>query len=269
MNNMTIAPEKTALVIAACCVMLFNTAVAAGMSDSEKARFGLSQSLNNVQKHTEAAKFLAVLYKKHQGDAKIAHEYVKALGYGGQPDSAIPIMEKLLKKNPNNKEFILTQASIMETAGKHKASRSYYNKLYTLTNDASYILKVADLSTWLKEYAEAEKNYKLHIKTKGMTDSAVNGLLEALIQQKRNEEALDLLKSYKGKDVGELDVTERAGDLYAAMKKFDEAIVNYRKVLAADPSRKKAALKLADTLRFAGKDEEALKVYESFLSEEE
>lgn len=124
--------------------------------------------------------------------------------------------------------------------------------------------QLADVTYGLQDYAEAERLYR-EILFRRPDPATRRKLAEVLLWQNKYDEALRLLEDLSGKKPDDMALVEVLADAYAWAKQYERAIALYKRLVNANIRRRDVALKLAETLRFAGRDDEAIEVYQKYL----
>jgi tetratricopeptide (TPR) repeat protein len=90
---------------------------------------------------------------------------------------------------------------------------------------------------------------------------------EVLVAQKKYKKAIAVLDGVVRDYWQDLEMVEFLADVYSWDKQFDNSVTYYRLLLSSEMEgrEKEISLKLADTLRYAGRDEEAVEIYSQLV----
>lgn len=113
-------------------------------------------------------------------------------------------------------------------------------------------------------YAQAEDIYEA-LKYSYYGAEARQKLAEVLVWQQKYKEAIPYLSAYARRHSADLAAQEFLADVYAWSRDYDNAIRQYKKLIPRLSNPEGVVLKLADILRFAGRNEEAIEVYNTYL----
>lgn len=124
--------------------------------------------------------------------------------------------------------------------------------------------EMARLMSFAKRYPEAIGQYRRVLDEKPDLVEARAELAQVLYWNGQHSKALELLKTIPEKDLsGELLIIR--GDLYANIKAYEKAIVQYREYLKRNGDSRQVRLRLAEVLGWAKQYDAAIKQYEELL----
>jgi tetratricopeptide (TPR) repeat protein len=254
------------------CILLMGALLAAPicawgeLSGEDRARFGMAQSMNNSQRFRQAIPILKSLHETYSNDDSVAIEYAKALGYGGDPEKAIPLLKKLMAGDPENTYMQKTLASVYETGKKPKEARALYLRLLDKNPDSlEYVRKIAHLSVWLEDQDSAEKYYRKALKMK--EDAPLRAaLVKSLLKQGDIASARIEASGTAADQMRDDSLLAAAGEAQArADWKAAEGI--YTELVSRKPEERAFQLELAKMMGLRGKVGKAVVLLEELIEE--
>lgn len=154
---------------------------------------------------------------------------LRALVYDGlgRDEDVLQQLEQLEQLKQQTPEMMVWMAALYYKFGNFEKAETIYRKALEQEQNPEVQIKLAEVMTWQKKYAPA-----IHI-------------LESLPEDSRTMEFL--------------------ADIYSWNKDYDKAVILYKKLLSEPNSGDDVELKLADVLRAAKKDQEAVTYYQQYL----
>ncbi|MDD3295822.1 MAG: tetratricopeptide repeat protein [Candidatus Omnitrophica bacterium] len=202
------------------------------MSRNDEARFGLSASLVNVGRYQEAIPILEELYLRYPENKDASLLLAKAKGYSGDIKGSADILKSLSAKYPRDQEVLSVYANILESNGElSRARQEYLNALKNSPGNEDILRKLADTSLWLGDYSAA-KDY-----------------LEALFLKHPGDKQLQL----------------QLADVYFGARDYDKAIGLYERLQIEPRKNEQSYKKFSKAYALTGNYGKALDNYEEFL----
>jgi len=128
-------------------------------------------------------------------------------------------------------------------------------------NSRTYL---ADVYYRLMDYPQAEAQYRLIMEAK--PDPLTRGkLAEVLIWQEKYKEGIAELEVVAKEFPRNPKILELLADAYSWAGAYQQSADVYKQLLQLNVRHKEIVLKLADVLRYLGKDEEALELYDKYI----
>jgi tetratricopeptide (TPR) repeat protein len=180
---------------------------------------------------------------------------------------AVLYLNRAHKVRPNDLEttkyLVLTHK---ELGNKIYALKLLGNLVEIAGTDASTKRELGDIYFGLDDYVNAEKYYRQSLLMKSDT-SVQKKLAEVLGCEKKYGEATAILERLIGQKPGDYEASELLADIYSWDKEYDKAISLYYKLMSSTSrsGKKSILLKLADIMRYTGRDEEAVLLYNQYL----
>jgi tetratricopeptide (TPR) repeat protein len=200
--------------------------------------------LNEMPKTPETTEFLADVYAWNK-------EYEKA----------IERYKELLSSGEPSPEILLKLADALSAAGRDKEALGLFKKLEAMkAGESKVIVRIADLYYKLEDFANAEIYYRKALSHR-KTPELQRKMAEVLAWQKKYDLAADILAEMPKTP----ETTQFLADVYAWNKEYEKAIIRYKELLSSEKPDPEILLKLADALRLAEKDEEAIAFYKRYL----
>jgi len=116
-----------------------------------------------------------------------------------------------------------------------------------------------------EKLAEAERQFRLALDTAPDLTSARYNLALVQLQRGHSDEALVQLEELTTTRPANLDFRFARGNALFQLTRFEEAVVQFREVLAVDPTHKRAAFGLARSLQEAGHKSQAMAAWNAYL----
>lgn len=179
------------------------------------------------------------------------------------------------KVRPENSQY--TQAlyylamSYNKTADKESLAKTL-TKLTNIKSDIPQNIEwLGDTYYGLKQYDLSEKYYRAYLSNHSNNYTVKKKLAEVLMWQKKYTEAVAVLQTLERQRKQDYQIKELLADAYAWSNNYDSAINIYQELLeySKNSVNKELVLKLAQTLRYAGKDSQAIELYNKYFSEKD
>lgn len=125
--------------------------------------------------------------------------------------------------------------------------------------------ELARVLSYVQRYDEAIDEYQKVLEEKPSLQQARLEMAKVMAWAGKTDQAQDILESFSSED---LDPESRLdlADIYAAQKKYEQAVSIYDSYLRDNPDQDRVRLKLAQTLSWASKYESSLKHYEMLVN---
>jgi predicted Zn-dependent protease len=136
-------------------------------------------------------------------------------------------------------------------------------------SDIKNIEWLGDTYYGLKKYDLAQRYYQSFLENKPNSYNVRKKLAEVLVWQKNYQDAFPILQAQLKDRPQDSQTKELLADVYAWSKDYDNAIKLYKELLEnkTGSDKKDLALKLAETLRYAGKNAEAIELYKKYIDD--
>ncbi len=168
------------------------------------ALFGekLASFFEDQEMFTSLLDVLRKLSDENPDNLQYELQKARALILAGQPDSAMTAYEALIKKNPEEREFISPYATLLYEKGRFPEAKALFQKLVKGQPDNPiYHFFLGSIGMELQDKALAEAELKKAIDLDGKVPEYWAKLASLYIQQDQEQKALDLLeKMGEGKD---------------------------------------------------------------------
>lgn len=189
----------------------------------------------------------------------------------GKYHQALLYLTRAHNVQPNN----IKTVKYLVLAHKKSGNKAYALKLLenlteTAAEDPETKQWLGDTYFGLDDCVNAEKYYRQSLLME-FDASVQRNLAEALICQKKYNQAIAILKQLIRQKPKEYEATELLADVYFWNKEYDKAIRLYYDLMSSTdrPDNKDILLKLADIMRYAGRDKEAISLYNQYLERQD
>ncbi len=196
-------------------------------------------------------------------------DQAKALRAKGAYEQSIPFYQQALVKDPDNADVLIEFAQTAAWAGHYDKALEIYDQVLRLhPNHADAYIGKAFVLSWQKKFDEAEKNFETVIALSPDYEDAYLGLARLYAWKGNFKDAAALLDTFTKKENHKNDISliltlaraQRDGG------ETKEAIVNYRRALAVDPSRQDIHAELGQALAQAQKLDDAITELEKAIA---
>lgn len=179
----------------------------------------------------------------------------------GDYSMALAYFSPALRAKPDNKDVLRYLAVTYGRLGrKHDALEKMERLEQFSDKDSRMDIQLADVYYELGYFEKAERFYR-KVLQKHKTPATQRKLAEALAWQKKYDHAIGVLEQLPESR----ENIELMADIYTWEKEYDKAIMLYNRLIASKKATPDVILKLADALRFAKRDEEAIVLYEQYI----
>jgi len=179
---------------------------------------------------------------------------------------ALPYLSEAVHLNPENKQANLYLLGVYESTGQKKqAAVLLVSLLDQFRTDVSFKTDLGDLYSKLSNFAQAERLYTDVVAARPTVDNE-RKLAQVIMWQGKYKEGIEHLSALVGKYPGNLTLLELLADGYTWSNNFDQASAIYKELVEKKYHLKSSLFKLAEVLRYSGKNEEAIRVYNTYLS---
>ncbi len=145
---------------------------------------------------------------------EVFYHLSQAYSMSSQPEKSLEAINKALKYNPYNKEYLESQAIIATWVGEYDiAKRAYRTLLNLYPKGKNYLLKIGNIMLWTGDTDEAVYYYSEYLKHNPEDIDAIFNLVRAQSFRGNYDAAINLLERYKklkGKDTRYVQELSRA-----------------------------------------------------------
>ncbi|MBN2106190.1 MAG: tetratricopeptide repeat protein [Deltaproteobacteria bacterium] len=185
----------------------------------------------------------------------------------GRYGEALPLLTRAHALEPGNREAARYLLWTFDKLGRQEDARSVLEKLVQQApEDTASVLWLADLSAAVRDFARAEALYQKII-TREPSPEIRRKLAEALAWQKKYAGALAELTLLRNEIPDNAASAELFADVSAWSGNYGQAIDAYRELLDRRDVDKRIYFKLAEALRFAGRNDEAVEMYRKYAAQ--
>jgi len=178
----------------------------------------LASFYEDQEMYTSLLDVLRKLADENPDNLQYELQKARAQILAGHPDSAMTAYETLIKKNPEEREFLSPYATLLFDRGKYAEAKGLFQKLIkTQPENPIYHFFLGSIGMELKERAQAEAELKKAIDLDGKVPEYWAKLASFYIKEGHEKKALDLLDKMGEKaDGGKADSARGdAKDWYA------------------------------------------------------
>jgi putative PEP-CTERM system TPR-repeat lipoprotein len=202
------------------------------LPDSSIASQQLAKNSIEMGEYQQAIDTLLAINASSQYQSTISFLLVQAYVKSGQTNKALVIAEKLVKAEPNNKEFIHHLGFIYQVVGDQGKAKQSFEK--ALEIDDLHTKSIISLVETMQAMGEVKESFKL---------------LERSLQiQEDNSELINAL-----------------GKSYARTRQYEQSVIWFKKAYELDNSNKALLKQLSFSYMAAGQPNEAIESIESYL----
>lgn len=195
------------------------------------------------------------------------YEKGERLFLAGKTHRSIPYLKGAYARQPSHSRAAWLLVWSYQRIGKNKEAQKVLEKMFARGDSSDELVKhLADMYYSNDDFANAEFMYGKLLGPDADNETKKK-FAEVLTWQKDYKKALMLIEDMIEDNPNDYPVVELYADILSWTEQFKLAEVQYRKLLKAGVHRKTVTLKLADILRYDGRDEEAIRVYEQFWLE--
>ncbi len=266
------------------------------LSVDDRAKMGEIYSLEKLKKYNQAIPMIDVLHQRYPDNEEVKWTYVRVLGFGKKWQEAATVFDELCAK-ACKPDMVETYGHILEAQGPNvetldrmkKMVEQYpqvekikpiYAEMLTWNSqtpegrkaleelsskspqDVDILKVLADTAYASKDYPTAQKNYEEIIEKKPSLEVRKK-YVEVLLAQKKYTEASGQMDDLLLKSPQDRDLRFQNVQVLSATGKHAEAVQELKSLIEEGFSKKEAMVMLGDELRLLGRDEEAIRVYQS------
>ncbi|MCZ2444263.1 MAG: tetratricopeptide repeat protein, partial [Flavobacteriales bacterium] len=230
--------------------------------DAERIRFtnmlGDALTLKTIDDIDNALKKLNECYKIWPDNQVINYELASIYIYKKKYDIALPYIEKAVKGDPKNKWYLIDYIEVLIRLDKFKETEKAFKDLISLEPDnIDYISEFAELYMSEKKYKEAIALFE-DIETKTGVHPEISLQKQKLYKAMgKTQASLDEIQKLIKAFPLEAQYYGILAETYLEMKKKDEALNAYLKVLELEPDNSIIHLALANFYQEKGDHEKA------------
>jgi len=202
------------------------------LPDSSIASQQLAKNSIELGEYQQAIDTLLAINTSSKYQSTISFLLVQAYVKSGQTNKALVIAEKLVKADPNNKEFIHHLGFIYQVAGDQEKAKQSFEK--ALRIDVTHTKSIISLVETMQAMGEVKASFKL--------------LDQALLIQENNSELINAL-----------------GKSYARTRQYEQSVIWFKKAYKLDEHNKDLLKQLSFSYMAAGQPNEAIESIESYL----
>jgi len=179
---------------------------------------------------------------------------------------AISYLTIACQQKPNDLEVARYLVYAYDQLGNKEKVVQLLEKINTRQHDVSLQHWLAGTYFGLGELEKAEALYKRLLPESEDKETYVK-YVKVLVAQKKYKKAIVVLDGVVRDYWQDYALIEFLADIYSWDKQFGNSVTYYRLLLSSEPEgrEKEISLKLADTLRYAGRDEEAVEIYSQLV----
>ncbi|MGB3940230.1 MAG: tetratricopeptide repeat protein, partial [Candidatus Manganitrophaceae bacterium] len=181
----------------------------------------------------------------------------------GEIDQAIDSFEKTVRFQPGFYPAWLSLAKLYEKEKKNVSALSAYERLLRLSDPELEKLGTSRETVQKERDASFQKLKEAREITRALFSQA-----QAALAEERGEEAIAPLLSANAEEPDNPAILNSLGIAYASVKKWEEAVTTFKKVLKIDPAHRGARLRLATAEEARGSLLAARQGYQSLLLEQ-
>lgn len=238
------------------------------MKDEDKAKFGLAQSLNNMENFSKSEEILKELHSKYPGNDSITLEFAKSLGYGKKLNEARPLLEQLERAYPEDENIKSVYATVLEANQQFAEARDRYAELLKKNpSDEKLKLKLAGLSAWMGDYATARKYYEELLSLHPGDNTLKLQMADLVFWARDYEETVRLYGELAIKPETDKKRYENLGYAYLGLGRYNEAVKLYEELCRIYKGEVRYEVDRANALYAAGRVNEAEKEFQTILKE--
>ncbi|MEN1704640.1 MAG: tetratricopeptide repeat protein [Planctomycetota bacterium] len=227
--------------------------------------FNLGLTLEAAGRFGEAARAFESCYELQNQESATAVFVATNLIRAGQPEQALPWLEKASSDAENADVFVQQIHALTDLERHEDAETAFYlalerhpdhAELYTAMADSLLDRSLHDKAVWCLRQAARLDPELPRVEAR---------LAEAFAATGRQERARQLYLRELRRDPGDIDTLLDMGDLLIEMNRLDEATDKFRRVLELEPDNPDAHVALAQVARDAGDLDAAVTAYDVAL----
>lgn len=196
------------------------------------------------------------------------YEQGERLFLAGKTYRAIPYLKGAYARQPDHNRAAWLLVWSYERVGKSIDAQKILERMFAQGDKTNELVKhLADMYYSNDDFENAEYMYAKLLSQKEDVEIQKK-YTEVLTWRKDYKKALMLLEGMLRENPDDYQLIELYADILTWTKDYVSAEKQYRKLLDANIHRKTVTLKLADLLRYDGRNDEALKAYKQYWLEE-
>lgn len=185
----------------------------------------------------------------------------------GRYGEALPLLARAYDLDPANRDIARYLLWTYDRLGRKEDARRVLERLVQQSpQDAASMLWLADLCAAVRDFARAEQLYRTLLARAG-SPAVRRKLAEALVRQKKYPAALAELAVLRRENPADAAAAELFADVSAWSGDYGRAIEVYRQLLENGAGDKRVYFKLAEALRFAGRNDDAVEMYKRYADQ--
>ncbi|MDD5010652.1 MAG: tetratricopeptide repeat protein [Phycisphaerae bacterium] len=210
-----------------------------------------------------------VVFQRTQSGYKNFHRGL--LHYNrGKYSKAVQYLEKVppqQRQYPNALYYLVMSFNKLEDKSRLAETLENFSKINQ--SNIKNVEWLGDTYYGLEKYDLAQKYYQSFLEKSPDSYNVRRKLTEVLVWQKNYEEAVGILQTQMKDRPQDYKTKELLADVYAWSADYDNAIKLYKELLENKKGDEKKALvlKLAETLRYAGRNAEAIELYNKYIDD--
>jgi len=163
----------------------------------------------------------------------------------GKINDAIPVFQDIVASDPSSAVGLAYSGWLLSLNNKPFESEKYLSTFRALYPDNA-VTHFLDAWSYRKktDFAESEKSYKLAIIAEPRFRDAYFDYATLLKEEQKDNESVKVFVATTELSPDYIDAYREAGDIYIKLGKYDQAINQYKKVVANSPTDQKAQLGL-------------------------
>ena len=192
---------------------------------------------------------------------------VPSLSCAGQPADPAPNEAQLQRlqrlkeqaqRNPGSKPFLYDYMQALEQAGRDAQLLALRPSVDEAAAPAAVLMRLGRAARNLKKFADAADLFRAALRKAPEHADALAGLVYALNDQGKAQEAVELLESHSDLLRHQVPLLEAYADAWRSRREYTQALDAYQRILALEPGNRDASRNLIFTLARLGAPHRAL-----------
>lgn len=197
------------------------------------------------------------------------YEQGERLFLAGKSHRAVPYLKGAYARKPEHSRAAWLLVWSYERIGKHIEAQKVLERMFAMGDKSDELVRhLADMYYSNDDFENAEFMYGKLLRDDANPETTKK-YAEVLTWRKDYKKAMMVIEMMLKENPQDYALIELYADILSWSQKFKKAELEYRKLLAAGVHRKTVTLKLADILRYDGRNDEAVEVYTQFWLEDD
>jgi len=247
--------------------LIFDSFAQAAISIDDRAKLGEVYSLEKLKQFDKAIPIIEELYKHHADDREIEWSYVRVLGFGGHWKEAKKVFDVLCGSKCDEDMFV-TYAHILEAQGPDPQTLIVIKELADQHPAQKKIQSIyTEILSWNVQSPLGQQAIE-ELSVKYPDDLKIaRAYADALVSQKRFADAISQINNLLSRNPNDKALRFQHAKVVSAQGDHEGAVKELKDLLNDGTTNKEAAIMLGDELRFLGRNEESIKVYQGVVNE--